>query len=162
MPRRNRLDQQGFRIDDVPIAHSCPAVPRSGRAGAGETHTGDPSIDDVVHNGRVDVISVGFVLSLWSGSRALNVFVDTISIMYGQSGVRGIVRTRALSFSLYLLALVVGVVVIPLVLIGPSLLAELLPERVQFLRLPHAVHLAHDVVLSPPVPSGVRGRHVHL
>lgn len=94
-----------------------------------------PTIDDVLQNGRFDVISVGFVLSLWSGSRALNVFVDTISIMYGQSGVRGIVRTRALSFSLYLLALVVGVVVIPLVLIGPSLLAELLPERVQFLRL---------------------------
>ena len=47
-------------------------------------------------NGRFDLISVGFLLSIWSGSRALNVFVDTISIMYGQSGVRGIVRTRVL------------------------------------------------------------------
>ena len=94
-----------------------------------------PTMDDVLRNGRFDIISFGFVLSLWSGSRALNVFVDTISIMYGQSGVRGIVRTRALSFSLYLVALVVGVIVIPLVLIGPSLLSELLPDRVQFLRL---------------------------
>ena len=51
---------------------------------------------------------VGFLLSIWSGSRALNVFVDTISIMYGQSGVRGIVRTRALSLTLYFLSLVVG------------------------------------------------------
>ena len=68
------------------------------------------------------------MLSLWSGSRALNVFVDTISIMYGQSGVRGIVRTRALSFSLYLLALALGIVTIPLVLLGPSLLGEILPE----------------------------------
>ena len=93
-----------------------------------------PTMDDVLRNGRFEIISFGFVLSLWSGSRALNVFVDTISIMYGQSGVRGIVRTRALSFSLYLLALIVGVVVIPLVLIGPSLLTELLPERVQLLR----------------------------
>ncbi len=67
------------------------------------------------------------MLSLWSGSRALNVFVDTISIMYGQSGVRGIVRTRALSFSLYLLALALGIVTIPLVLLGPSLLGEILP-----------------------------------
>ena len=32
---------------------------------------------------------------------ALNVFVDTITIMYGMGGKRGIVRTRALSFSLY-------------------------------------------------------------
>ena len=94
-----------------------------------------PTMDNVLRNGRFDIVSFGFVLSLWSGSRALNVFVDTISIMYGQSGVRGIVHTRALSFSLYLVALVVGVIVLPLVLIGPSLLSELLPDRVQFLRL---------------------------
>lgn len=94
-----------------------------------------PTMDDVLHNGRFDIISLGFLFSLWSGSRALNVFVDTISIMYGQSGVRGIVHTRALSFSMYLVALVVGVIVIPLVLIGPSLLTQLLPDQVLFLRL---------------------------
>lgn len=93
-----------------------------------------PTMDDVLQNGRLDILSLGFLFSLWSGSRALNVFVDTISIMYGQSGVRGIVHTRALSFSLYLVALVVGVVVIPLVLIGPSLLSRLLPDGVLFLR----------------------------
>ena len=77
---------------------------------------------------RFDLLSLGFVLSLWSGSRALNVFVDTISIMYGQSGVRGIIRTRALSFSLYLLALALGIVTIPLVLLGPDLIAAILPQ----------------------------------
>ena len=87
-----------------------------------------PTIEDVASGPRFDLLSLGFVLSLWSGSRALNVFVDTISIMYGQSGVRGIVRTRALSFSLYLLALALGIVTIPLVLLGPSLLSEMLPE----------------------------------
>jgi membrane protein len=86
-----------------------------------------PTVDDVFQDGRFDLISVGFVLSLWSGSRALNVLVDTVSIMYGQSGVRGIVPTRALSFSLYVVALLVGVVTIPLVLIGPTLLGEFLP-----------------------------------
>ena len=70
-----------------------------------------PTIEDVASGPRFDLLSLGFVLSLWSGSRALNVFVDTISIMYGQSGVRGIVRTRALSFSLYLLALALGDVI---------------------------------------------------
>jgi len=87
-----------------------------------------PTIQDVAAGPRFDLLSLGFVLSLWSGSRALNVFVDTISIMYGQSGVRGIVRTRALSFSLYLLSLALGIVTIPLVLLGPSLLGEILPE----------------------------------
>jgi len=93
-----------------------------------------PTVDDVLQGGRADLISVGFLLSLWSGSRALNVFVDTISIMYGQSGVRGIVPTRALSFSLYVLALIVGIVTIPLVLIGPSFVGRLLPEQLSWLQ----------------------------
>jgi membrane protein len=76
--------------------------------------------DDVLNAGRFDIVSIGFLLSLWSGSRALNVYVDTVSIMYGLGGRRGIVRTRALSFSLYLAALVVGVVLIPLILLGPG------------------------------------------
>jgi membrane protein len=92
-----------------------------------------PTVTDVLKKGRFDLISVGFLLSIWSGSRALNVFVDTISIMYGQSGVRGIVRTRALSLTLYFLSLVVGVVVVPLVVIGPDWLGQLLPEQLHFL-----------------------------
>ena len=60
--------------------------------------------------GRFDVVSLGFVLALWSGSRALNVFIDTITIMYGLGGHRGIVKTRALSFALYIVALVIGIV----------------------------------------------------
>jgi len=92
-----------------------------------------PTVDDVLGNGRSDVISIGLLVSVWSGSRALNVFVDTISIMYGQSGVRGIIRTRVLSLSLYFISILIGAIVIPLVLIGPSLVAELLPSRLGFL-----------------------------
>ena len=91
------------------------------------------SIDDVLDRGRLDLLSLAFALSLWSGSRVLNVFLDTISIMYGQGGERGIVRTRLLSFSLYTVAVVVGAVVLPLVLLGPSLLQQILPDQVQFL-----------------------------
>lgn len=85
-----------------------------------------PTFDDVAQGGRFDVISIGFVLSLWSGSRALNVYVDTVTIMYGLNGHRGIVATRSLSFSLYVASLVVGVVLIPLVLVGPSVILSLL------------------------------------
>jgi membrane protein len=92
-----------------------------------------PTIDKVLDGGRPDVISIGFVLSLWSGSRALNVFVDTITIMYGMGGKRGIIRTRALSFSLYCGALVIGVIVLPLVLAGPDAVDALLPQKVDFL-----------------------------
>ena len=92
-----------------------------------------PTIQDVLARGRLDIISIAFVLSLWSGSRVLNVFIDTISIMYGQGGERGIVRTRALSFSLYTAAVVLGAVVLPLVLLGPAILNDMLPAGVDFL-----------------------------
>ncbi|GEP34146.1 membrane protein [Nocardioides szechwanensis] len=91
-----------------------------------------PTINDVLKGGRFDVISLGFVLALWSGSRALNVFVDTITIMHGLGGHRGIVKTRALSFVLYILAMITGAVSIPLVVAGPRLVAEVLPDRADF------------------------------
>ena len=93
----------------------------------------EPTIDEVLTGGRYDVISIGFILALWSGSRALNVFVDTITIMHGLGGHRGIVTTRALSFVLYVMAMVTGAVSIPLVVAGPSLIDRLLPERLDFL-----------------------------
>jgi membrane protein len=92
-----------------------------------------PTLDDVLSGGRFEVISIGFVLALWSGSRALNVLVDTITIMYGLGGRRGIVRTRALSFSLYVVFLFAGVVLLPLVLAGPSLVDKVLPNRFELI-----------------------------
>jgi membrane protein len=105
----------------------------------------EPTVDMVLRSPRFDVVSVGFVLALWSGSRALNVFVDTITIMYGLGGRRGIVRTRMLSFSLYVIGLLVGVVVLPLVLAGPQLVDRVLPPRLDFL---NALYWPTVVLLS--------------
>jgi membrane protein len=91
-----------------------------------------PTLDDVLKGGRFDIISLGFVLALWSGSRALNVFIDTITVMHGLGGHRGIVRTRALAFLLYVLALVTGVAAIPLMLAGPRLVDDALPRSFDF------------------------------
>ena len=93
-----------------------------------------PTLNEVLSGGgRYDVVSIGFILALWSGSRALNVFVDTITIMYGLGGHRGIVQTRALSFLLYVLGMITGVITIPLVVAGPTLIEKWLPERVDWL-----------------------------
>jgi len=95
-----------------------------------------PTMDDVLAgDGRIDVISIGFLLSLWSGSRALNVFVDTITILYGLAGRRGPVRTRLMSFALYVTGLLVGVVVLPLVLAGPRIVDSVLPPALEMLNL---------------------------
>jgi membrane protein len=93
-----------------------------------------PTLDDVL-DGRIEFALLGFLIALWSGSRALHVFIDTITLMYGLGGRRGIVRTRALSFVLYIVALFIGVVVVPLVLIGPDLVQQELSGRLGWLEL---------------------------
>ncbi len=92
-----------------------------------------PTLTDVLSGGRYSVISIGFVLALWSGSRALNVFLDTITIMYGLGGRRSLFKTRGLSFVFYLVILVVGVVLVPLALAGPDLIDRLLPDSLGIL-----------------------------
>ncbi|MEU5023898.1 YhjD/YihY/BrkB family envelope integrity protein [Streptomyces milbemycinicus] len=94
-----------------------------------------PLLDDVIRGGRPDVISLGFAIALWSGSRAVNVFVDTITIMYGLEGRRGIVRTRLLSFLLYLVALIIGAVALPLMVIGPEAVVDLVPSSGDLVRV---------------------------
>ncbi|MGB5951112.1 MAG: YihY/virulence factor BrkB family protein [Ornithinimicrobium sp.] len=86
-----------------------------------------PTIRDTLGGGRGDLLSIGFLLSFWSGSRALHVFMDTIGIMYGQNGERGILRARAMSLLLYIASIVAMGITLPLVLIGPSLLRDMIP-----------------------------------
>jgi membrane protein len=87
-----------------------------------------PLLDDVLKGGQVSLISVGFLLALWSGSRALFVYVDLISIAYGLGETRGIIRTRILSFGLYVAALLIGLIVIPVLVVGPTWLSDALPQ----------------------------------
>ncbi|NBE55125.1 YihY/virulence factor BrkB family protein [Streptomyces boluensis] len=91
----------------------------------GVTEIARPILDDVMKGGRPDVISIGFVISLWSGSRAVTVFIDTITVMYGLDGVRGIVKTRLLAFLLFIVALLIGSVALPLMVAGPDAVIDL-------------------------------------
>ncbi|WUI02239.1 YihY/virulence factor BrkB family protein [Spirillospora sp. NBC_00431] len=94
-----------------------------------------PLLNEVIKGGRPDIVSVGFLISLWAGSRATNVYVDTITIAYGMSGIRGVIRTRLRAFLLYLVGLLVLVIVIPLLVAGPTLVREALPESAEAVQL---------------------------
>jgi membrane protein len=87
-----------------------------------------PLVDDMLRGGRFEIVSISFIVSLWAGSRALFVYIETISIAYGLAEVRGIIRTRLQAFALYLLGLIIGLVVIPLLVAGPTLAREAVPS----------------------------------
>lgn len=93
----------------------------------GVNQVAKPLLESVTRAGRPDVISIGFAIALWSGSRAVNVFIDTITVMYGLDGQRGIVATRLLAFLLYIVALLIGAVVLPLAVVGPDRVVEFVP-----------------------------------
>ena len=87
-----------------------------------------PTLAEILGNGPLGVVSVGFLLALWSGSAALNVYIDTISVVYELAGERNIVRQRLMSVLLYAAGLITGVVLLPLLAVGPVWMAELVPE----------------------------------
>lgn len=93
----------------------------------GVSQIAQPLLHDVMEGGRPDVISLGFLFALWSGSRAVNVFIDTITVMYGLDGVRGIVKTRLVAFALFLAALLIGSVALPLMVAGPDAVVNIVP-----------------------------------
>ena len=90
-----------------------------------------PTIDEVLRRGRADVISFGFLLALWAGSSATATFVNTVTIAYGMRDLRGAVQSRLLALGLYLLTVVIGIVLLPVMVIGPGRLVRFFPRSAQ-------------------------------
>ena len=87
-----------------------------------------PTASSILTRGRADVVSVGFLVSLWAGSSAIASVVDSITEAHDQYGVRNPVWQRLFSLLIYLSALVVAVFTLPLVALGPDLLPRCCPR----------------------------------
>ncbi len=85
-----------------------------------------PTINEILTHGRPDVISIGFLLSLWTGSSAMATYVNTITIAYGQRRLRSAVRSRLLALRLYIAQVTSGVILLPSLVLGPGLISQLL------------------------------------
>src|SRR3954454_16820616 len=96
-----------------------------------------PVVTTVLKNGRPDVISAGFLISLWAGSSATATFVNTITLAYGMRYQRSAWRSRLLAFELYLLGVLGAIIVLPLLVLGPGEVVDIFP------RLNLAVEIAY-------------------
>ena len=85
-----------------------------------------PLVVSTLRQGHSGVLSLSLLLALWSGSAALSSYVSAITVAYDMDGLRSFWRTRLLSLGLYLAALVIGAVLLPLLVLGPDVLAGLL------------------------------------
>jgi membrane protein len=86
-----------------------------------------PTAATILTQARADVISVGFLIALFAGSSATASLIDSITDAHGQKLVRHPVWQRIFSLFVYLLALVLAVLTLPLVALGPDLLVRVLP-----------------------------------
>lgn len=90
-----------------------------------------PALHRILVGGRADVVSISFIVSLWTGSSAMSTYVNTITIAYGLRQHRNAVRSRLLALWLYFGFVAAGVVLLPLLVLGPGLFVKLFPDRWQ-------------------------------
>src|SRR5579875_1935221 len=87
-----------------------------------------PALHRILYGGRADVVSISFVVSLWTGSSAMATYVNTITIAYGMRQLRGAVSSRLLALRLYLSFVFISIVLLPLLVLGPAHFVALFPK----------------------------------
>lgn len=124
----------------------------------------EPTIRDIASSARGEVVSVGFVISLWAGSSAVSAFVDSVVEAHDQTLLRHPVRQRFYALGLYVVMLVGAIATAPLIALGPRTISEHIPDSwdnilrygyfpALFLTVVAAVTLLYRVSLPKPLPS---------
>jgi membrane protein len=123
-----------------------------------------PTITDIVKGARGEVVSVGFVISLWAGSSAISAFVDSVVEAHDQTPLRHPVRQRFFALLLYVVMLLFAIASAPLAALGPRKIAEYLPDSwnnvlrygyypALAIGLIIAVTILYRVSLPKPIPT---------
>src|SRR3954468_20644322 len=124
----------------------------------------EPTVRDIVRGARGEVVSIGFVISLWAGSSAVSAFVDSIVEAHDQTPLRHPVRQRFYALGLYVVALMFAIVTAPLIALGPIKVAEYIPDSwadelrfgyypVLFVSLVLVLGALYRVSLPRPLPT---------
>ena len=91
----------------------------------------EPTIADIDRGARGEVVSLGFLISLWAGSSAISAFVDSVVEAHDQTPLRHPVRQRLFALVLYVVMLLFLIVTAPLMVRGPRKIAQLIPDGLQ-------------------------------
>ncbi|MGI9124083.1 MAG: YihY/virulence factor BrkB family protein [Mycobacterium sp.] len=124
----------------------------------------EPTVHDIVQGARGEVVSIGFVISLWAGSSAISAFVDSIVEAHDQTPLRHPVRQRLFALGIYIGMLMFVIVAAPFVALGPRAIGARIPDGLDnILRLGYypmlvavliaAVTILYRVALPQPLPT---------
>lgn len=124
----------------------------------------EPTVHDIVQGARGEVVSLGFLISLWAGSSAVSAFVDSVVEAHDQTPLRHPVRQRFFALGLYVAALVFVIASAPFVALGPRKIASYIPSSWEdalhygyypmlVVGLVVAVTILYRVSLPQPLPT---------
>ncbi|MGB3483946.1 MAG: YihY/virulence factor BrkB family protein [Mycobacterium sp.] len=124
----------------------------------------EPTVRDIVQGARGEVVSLGFVISLWAGSSAISAWVDSTVEAHDQTPLRHPVRQRFYALGLYVAGLLMVIVSAPFLALGPRKIAEHIPESwanvlqygyfpVLIISLLVLVTILYRVSLPEPLPT---------
>src|ERR1700744_6155679 len=103
-----------FGPDALPaIVHSAISAAHSLFSSSVVNEIIEPTVRDITAHARGEVVSLGFLLSLWAGSSAVSAFVDSVVEAHDQTPLRHPVRQRFFALFLYVVGLVAAVVTAP-------------------------------------------------
>ncbi|MEE2851516.1 MAG: YihY/virulence factor BrkB family protein [Actinomycetota bacterium] len=124
----------------------------------------EPTVRDIANNARGEVVSLGFIISLWAGSSAISAFVDSVVEAHDQTPLRHPVRQRLFALFLYVVGLIGVVMTAPLIVLGPRKIGEHIPVSLAnvlrygyypalILVLMFGVVILYRVSLPEPLPT---------
>lgn len=124
----------------------------------------EPTMRDIANGARGEVVSLGFLISLWAGSSAISAFVDSVVEAHDQTPLRHPVRQRLFALFLYMVMLTVVVSTAPLAVLGPRKVGEHIPVGLAnmlhygyypalIVGLTLGVMMLYRVALPVPLPS---------
>lgn len=124
----------------------------------------EPTVHDIVQGARGEVVSLGFVISLWAGSSAISAWVDSVVEAHDQTPLRHPVRQRFFALGIYVVGLLLFIAAAPLLALGPRKIAEFIPDSwdsvlefgyypMLILGLVAGVTTLYRVALPEPLPT---------
>ena len=124
----------------------------------------EPTVRDIVQGARGEVVSLGFVISLWAGSSAISAYVDSVVEAHDQTALRHPVRQRFFALGLYVVMLVFVIAVAPILALGPRAVSAHIPASLDnalafgyypmlALGLVIAMTILYRVSLPKPLPT---------
>ena len=85
----------------------------------------EPMVDGLLDKGRLDLLTIGAIIAVWSASRAVRVVIDAVTLAYDREPARTWWQRRLVAVGVTIGGIISLVALLPLLVVGPQAAASL-------------------------------------